>query len=88
MAKKVQRGLGRGLGALLGEDVVQEKAPEIVPEKKETGDEVRMLPIRLVDPNADQPRRSFDEDALKELAVLVFGCAVSSLWCAAPLAVA
>ena len=68
MAKKVQRGLGRGLGALLGDDVVQEKAPEIVPEKKETGDLVSMLPIRLVDPNADQPRRSFDEEALKELA--------------------
>ena len=73
MAKKVQRGLGRGLGALLGDDVVQEKAPEIVPEKKETADldQVSMLPIRLVDPNADQPRRSFDENALKELAASI-----------------
>lgn len=71
MAKKVQRGLGRGLGALLGDDVVQEKAPEIVPEKKVNGDQVSMLPIRLVDPNADQPRKKFDEDALKELAASI-----------------
>ena len=28
MAKKIQRGLGRGLGALLGEDVVAEAAQE------------------------------------------------------------
>jgi len=71
MAKKVQRGLGRGLGALLGEDVVQETAPEIVPEKKVSKDQVSMLPIRLVDPNADQPRKKFDEDALKELAASI-----------------
>ncbi len=58
-AKKPQRGLGRGLGALLGEDVVQEE--------KRT-DEVLRLPIRLIDPNRNQPRRSFDDAALKELA--------------------
>jgi len=69
MAKKVQRGLGRGLGALLGDDVVEQKAPEAVqPEpKKEPADEVRMLPIRLIDPNKDQPRRSFNEEAMQEL---------------------
>jgi len=57
--KKPQRGLGRGLGALLGEDVVAE-------EKR--ADEVFSLPIRLIDPNRNQPRRTFDEAALKELA--------------------
>lgn len=57
--KKPQRGLGRGLGALLGDDVVAE-------EKK--ADEVLRLPIRLIDPNRNQPRRTFDEAALKELA--------------------
>lgn len=60
--KKPQRGLGRGLGALLGEDVMA-RAQE---EKK--NDEVMSLPIRLVDPNREQPRRDFDEEALKELA--------------------
>ena len=72
MAKKVQRGLGRGLGALLGEDVVA-AAPAAAPEAEpaRAADEVRMLPIRMVDPNRDQPRRSFDEDALKELAASI-----------------
>lgn len=72
MAKKVQRGLGRGLGALLGEDVVA-AAPAAAPEAEpaRAADEVCMLPIRMVDPNRDQPRRSFDEDALKELAASI-----------------
>ncbi|MGI6240300.1 MAG: ParB/RepB/Spo0J family partition protein, partial [Christensenellales bacterium] len=60
-AKKAQRGLGKGLGALLGEDVVASAQPKRV-------DEVMRLPIRLIDPNQNQPRRSFDEGALKELA--------------------
>jgi len=72
MAKKVQRGLGRGLGALLGDDVVEQKAPEVKAEVvKEAADEVRMLPIRLIDPNPDQPRRSFNEEALEELAASI-----------------
>ena len=69
MAKRVQRGLGRGLGALLG-DVVEEVAAQAAEEQAaqaEPVDEVRMLPIRLIDPNRDQPRRTFDEDALREL---------------------
>ena len=84
MAKRVQRGLGRGLGALLGDVVdeapdtqgVDEKParrlsakPEAEPAKPV--DEVRMLPIRLIDPNRDQPRRAFDEEALKELAASI-----------------
>ena len=73
MAKKVQRGLGRGLGALLGDDVMEQSAaaPEVKAPAEETQDAVRMLPIRLIDPNRDQPRRSFDEDALRELAASI-----------------
>lgn len=73
MAKKVQRGLGRGLGALLGDDVVEQPAaaPEMKASAEEVQDAVRMLPIRLIDPNRDQPRRSFDEDALRELAASI-----------------
>ena len=73
MAKKVQRGLGRGLGALLGDDVVAEQkaAKPVVQETKPEGDAVRMLPIRLIDPNKDQPRRSFNEEALQELAASI-----------------
>ena len=69
MAKKVQRGLGRGLGALLG-DVVEENAAqqEAKAGPQAPADEVRMLPIHMIDPNRDQPRRSFDEASLQELA--------------------
>ena len=74
MAKKIQRGLGRGLGALLGEDVVAEAAQE-AEQAKQAGqapaDAVRMLPIHLIDPNLEQPRRRFDEAALNELAASI-----------------
>jgi len=72
MAKKVQRGLGRGLGALLG-DVVEEQqaAPVQQAEPQKAVDEVRMLPIHSIDPNREQPRRSFDEAALNELAASI-----------------
>lgn len=60
--KPTKGGLGRGLGALLGDDVVKQ-----VQEEKKT-DEVVRLPIRLIDVNRDQPRRDFDEESLKELA--------------------
>lgn len=71
MTKKVQRGLGRGLGALLGDDVLEQSAAEVRSESTVPADEVRMLPIRLIDPNADQPRRSFNEEALEELAASI-----------------
>lgn len=62
--KKPQRGLGRGLGALLGEDVVS-------PAEEKAADEVLSLDIRLIDPNREQPRRDFDEEALQELAASI-----------------
>ena len=84
MAKRVQRGLGRGLGALLGDVVDEAPDTQSVDEKParrlsakpaaepaKPVDEVRMLPIRLIDPNRDQPRRAFDEEALKELAASI-----------------
>ncbi len=75
-AKKVQRGLGRGLGALLGDVVEQQAAQEAVQSEKPAPaakpsapvDEVKLLPVGLIDPNLDQPRRTFKEDALEELA--------------------
>jgi len=74
MAKKVQRGLGRGLGALLG-DVVEQEEVQVQPQAQheevqpqQPVDAVRMLPIHSIDPNRGQPRRTFDEAALKELA--------------------
>lgn len=73
MAKKL--GLGRGLDALLG-GVVEETAaaanPAAAPVQPETrvqaGDAVVQLRLSDIDPNRDQPRRRFDENALQELA--------------------
>ena len=70
MAKKLQRGLGKGLGALLGEDVLAEAAQAEAAQGK-GADAVRMLPIGQIDPNRDQPRRRFDEAALNELAASI-----------------
>lgn len=74
MPKKVQRGLGRGLGALLGDAVEERQEAPAKPAsgaQAEPADAVRMLPIHLIDPNRSQPRRSFDEAALQELAASI-----------------
>ena len=52
-----QRGLGRGLGALIGD----------FQEEPESG-AVKKLPLQKVEPNPDQPRRTFDEEELQALA--------------------
>lgn len=52
-------GLGRGLGALLSS--VEEEGEEVQSDVRSE------LPITAIVPNADQPRKSFDEGALKEL---------------------
>ena len=57
-ASKNQKGLGRGLGALLGD------FEEVTPESSA----YRMLPIYKVEPNPNQPRQDFDEEELQTLA--------------------
>lgn len=57
MAPKKPSALGRGLGALLGDDVL----------KPESGGAL-YLPISQVESCSSQPRKSFDEAALAELA--------------------
>ena len=57
MANKKPSGLGRGLGALLGDDVLKPEAAGNL-----------YLPISQVESCSSQPRKSFDEDALAELA--------------------
>ena len=56
MASNSKKGLGTGLGALLGGDIVAE-----------SGAKQATLPIAKVEPKADQPRSHFDEVALREL---------------------
>lgn len=68
MAKKT--GLGKGLNALFSEtiDIVEE---EVQPKKEEKiidGEVIQTLKITEVEPNRNQPRKQFDEEALDELA--------------------
>lgn len=76
MAKK---GLGKGLGAIFGEDVVKENKEETEKKAKakaeakaaEEIDEkgrILMLKLDLVQPNKEQPRKTFDEEKISELA--------------------
>lgn len=67
------RGLGKGLDALipssLGSDVSKGTSSKAKQEKKEEKKEGETLVnITKVEPNREQPRKNFDEDALEELA--------------------
>ena len=62
MAKKT--GLGKGLDALFSYNLKQEIAKE---EQLQEGEVVQNLKIIEVEPNREQPRKNFDEEALTEL---------------------
>lgn len=66
MATK-KSGLGKGLDSLITDKVGKNTTVKEKTEEKEATDGV-MLNINKVEPNRDQPRRNFDEDALLELA--------------------
>ena len=64
MAQKERRGLGRGLSALMADvDAAPSNTPEAPVRRAET-----LIAIERISPNPDQPRRTFTEDALEELA--------------------
>ncbi len=88
MAKK---GLGRGLGAIFGDDSVSSTAKKKSVKKKTVSEasvtaaegaasseeekpennvsrETSTIRISLIEPNTDQPRKTFEEEALNELA--------------------
>ena len=76
MPTKPQRGLGRGLSAILGEevDVDSLRKPvgyinkEIARGASSHGSsDILKVPANLIEPNPFQPRTTFDEDALREL---------------------
>lgn len=74
-------GLGRGLDALFPEKTVQSKPKTVKTVKEEekvavdtkkssqqeTSNGERMMKISMIEPNREQPRKKFDEDALQEL---------------------
>ena len=59
--RKKYNALGRGLDALLSTEAVRTAGSSTINE----------IPLDQIEPNADQPRSLFDEDALKELAVSI-----------------
>ena len=63
------KGLGRGLGALLGEEaeITKRKEPVKSAEKKAESGEI-LVKIRLIEPNRSQPRKNFDAEELETLA--------------------
>ena len=72
MAAKVSRGLGKGLDSLIPMgSVSSEKKADSKEENKESKDSKAtetVVKITQVEPNREQPRKNFDEDALQELA--------------------
>ncbi len=58
-----QRGLGKGLDSLIPASVAGSSG-----DKKEQKKTEMVVKIAKVEPNRDQPRKNFDEDALQELA--------------------
>lgn len=75
---KQQRGLGKGLGALLGgdTDLGQIRKPvgyvnkEVVSkdQPQQGSADILRIPVDMIEPNPFQPRMSFDQESLEELA--------------------
>lgn len=66
MSKPIKHGLGRGLGALLGDEAQLSLSAARLEE--DPRDQVLSIKISQIDPNREQPRRRFNEEALKTLA--------------------
>lgn len=65
------RGLGKGLDSLIPKtigDTANKKDNKSVQDEKKTGDSEQVVKITMIEPNREQPRKNFDEDALQELA--------------------
>ena len=65
------RGLGKGLDSLIPKaigDTSDKKDTISVQDEKKTNDSEQVIKITMIEPNREQPRKNFDEDALHELA--------------------
>ncbi len=67
MTRKTHKGLGRGLGALIGDagSLVEEGMPADLVRAEQS------LPIEVLHPNPHQPRRRFSDEELSELAASI-----------------
>lgn len=65
-----KRGLGKGLDSLIPSNVMEQpvKVAAASDEKEKKDDGATMVKITMVEPNREQPRKNFEEDALQELA--------------------
>ena len=66
-----KKGLGKGLDSLIADTVSTKPAAKVEEKKKPTSEHAAdaiMMDIAKVEPNREQPRKKFDEDALLELA--------------------
>ena|ERR1700757_777315 len=64
-AKKM--GLGRGFDSLIPTDLIDESLDPTAAQDEKVSD-FRELKLSEIEPNVDQPRKHFDEDALEEMA--------------------
>lgn len=62
------RGLGKGLDSLIPNAIGESKGKTDKGSGSENKNPETMVKITMVEPNRDQPRKNFDEDALMELA--------------------
>ena len=74
---KTPRGLGKGLGALLGEstDISNFRKPVeyinktvVTSEQTQNSADIMLIPVDMIEPNPFQPRSTFDPAAMEELA--------------------
>lgn len=68
MAAKAQRGLGKGLDSLIPNTIGEGNARKEAAQNNAGKASEVLVKITMVEPNRDQPRKNFDEDALQELA--------------------
>ena len=68
MAKRT--GLGKGLGAIFGEDIVENSETEHVSRETFNGERKTEYKIKLssIEPNQGQPRKDFNQELISELA--------------------
>ena len=64
------KGLGRGFASLMGLNDVEEFTQGTLTDtlNPRSDDAIVAIPLTDIDPNYEQPRKTFDEDALNELA--------------------
>lgn len=65
MAKKT--GLGKGLDALFANNIIEEEVEEKLDKIEGKVENIQKLKVIEIEPNRNQPRRVFDEEAIEEL---------------------